>query len=92
MRNKLYARWGVLLGRISKESLIPKKDLHRAFVAAKGRESLKEFTDTELTELIIEIIAYMATEYGIEIYFSRGNLEDMTLTELFNYYLEVTVK
>ncbi len=87
--NDLYAKWGVLLGRILKETGGKKKDLHRAIVRAIGRRSLTELTNIELKSLIDEIVGYLASEHAIEVYFDKENaeaMEKMTLTELFKYY------
>lgn len=91
MKNELYAKWGLVLGRVSKETGITKKDLHRRLIKAIGKTSLTELTIGELSDLIYELIAYMASEWGVEFYFDRESgqrMAEMTLTELFEYYEE----
>jgi len=89
MKNELYAKWGLVLGRVSRETGTTKKDLHRRIIKALGRTSLTEFTIGELKDLIDELVAYMASEWGVEFYFDREKCQEMAemnLSELFEYY------
>lgn len=86
MKNKLFARWGVLLKKMQDEFWIDKKGIHRALVKAKGKASLTELNEDQLEEFIYEIIGLLASENGVEVYFDKKDLSSLTLTELFEHY------
>ena len=73
----LYRRYGLLLGEICKRNSLNKKSLHIALKKSKNIESLRDLSRRELYEYLIEIEAFFASEYGIEL---LGE-ESETLTE-----------
>lgn len=85
-RRNLYAKWGVLLSQIQEYTGGSKDTLAKILKDGFGIESVSSLSDDALNQFIQEVVAHMATEYGIEIYFEKAPLHEMTLTELFEYY------
>ena len=83
LRNNLYKRYGILLDKIKTELDITKKECHVFIKQFKGVNSIKDLSDKELHTLIQELIAYLASELGIEFYFGEDHT-DKTLHELNN--------
>jgi len=77
IKSKLYKFYGVLLDDIVELTGLEKRELHNSFKKGKEIKSLIDISSDELYWHIVEIQAYMASEYGIEVPIDGRSLSDI---------------